>query len=282
MDRIILGDNQFFGVNHKSESKSSTQLETFKDPKEIFNTLRIANESGVKSFMFTTHDKLESVFELIKQNKHEFKDFKLIPCMPYAHKYADAMATQGVVGSVKKYMPRNIFSVGYRTLVAGLTKNPVPIMKLLVDTEMRMMKGFDVQHVFLQNIVTDLVIGLGMEDVLAEYAYYVKNRYNAEAGFITFNQPLTQDKLISAGVSKPLLCSSINKIGFRMNPSKTTVESNLNLHKSKNIAMSVFASGAINPAEAIDYVNNLSGVDSVLFGASSRKNIENTVQLMQP
>ncbi|RZF79178.1 hypothetical protein EXT46_14900 [Pseudoalteromonas sp. CO325X] len=280
MDKLILGDNQFFGVNHKSESKSQQQLETFKSPEDIFNTLRIANDVGVKSFMFTTHDKLEPVFDLIKKNKNEFRDFKLIPCMPYAHKYADAMATEGVVGSVKKYMPRNIFKVGYRSLVSALTKDPVPIMKLLVDTEMRMMRGFDIEHVFLQNIVTDLVIGLGMQDVLVEFAEYAKRQYGAKAGFITLNQPLTEQKLIESGISKPLLCSSINKIGFRMNPSQPQVETCLTKKRSDNIAMSIFASGAINPTEAIEYIKNLEGVQSVLFGASSRRSIQSTYELM--
>ena len=280
MDKLILGDNQFFGVNHKSESKSQQQLETFKSPEDIFDTLRIANEVGVKSFMFTTHDKLEPVFDLIKKNKHEFKDFKLIPCMPYAHKYANAMATEGVVGSVKKYMPRNIFKVGYRSFVAALTQNPVPVMKLLVDTEMRMMKGFNVEHVFLQNIVTDLVIGLGMEHVLAEFSYYVQRQYSAQAGFITLNQPLTENALIEAGIDRPLLCSSINKVGFRMNPTKEIVETSISHKKSNNVAMSIFASGAIPPVEAIDYIKNLKGVDSVLFGASSRRSIQSTYDLM--
>lgn len=281
MDKIILGDNQFFGVNHKSELKSSQQLEKFRTPEDIFDVLRIANDVGVKSFMFTTHDKLEPVFELIKKNKKEFSDFKLIPCMPYAHKYADAMATQGVVGAVKKYMPRNIFSVGYRTLVAAITKNPAPVMKLLIDTEMRMMKGFDVQNVFLQNIVTDLVIGLGMEDVLAEFSHYTKKAYNADAGFITLNQPMTQSKLISVGLVNPIICSSINSLGFRMNPSKELVEQSIKERKSTNVAMSVFASGAISPDVALEYVNNLEGVDSILFGASSRRSIESTFNLLR-
>ena len=31
MDRIILGDNQFFGINHMSEEKAQAQSERFKD-----------------------------------------------------------------------------------------------------------------------------------------------------------------------------------------------------------------------------------------------------------
>jgi hypothetical protein len=47
------------------------------------------------------------------------------------------------------------------------------------------------------------------------------------------------------------------------------------------IAMSVFASGAIPPAEAIDWVCNLQGLHSVVFGASSPANICQTRQLIE-
>jgi aryl-alcohol dehydrogenase-like predicted oxidoreductase len=44
--------------------------------------------------------------------------------------------------------------------------------------------------------------------------------------------------------------------------------------------MSVLASGGIRPAEAIEWVVDEPYVSSILFGASSRANIENTVGLI--
>jgi hypothetical protein len=43
--------------------------------------------------------------------------------------------------------------------------------------------------------------------------------------------------------------------------------------------MSVFASGAIPPAEAISWVAGLPGIESIVFGASSRGNILSTRDL---
>ena len=45
--------------------------------------------------------------------------------------------------------------------------------------------------------------------------------------------------------------------------------------------MSVFASGAIQPDEAIEWVASLPNVESIVFGASSRTNIESTVNLVE-
>ena len=58
---------------------------------------------------------------------------------------------------------------------------------------------------------------------------------------------------------------------------------NLDHYKAdrKNIAMSIFASGIIEPEMSIDYVKKFDGVDSILFGSSSRVNIERNIQLIQ-
>jgi hypothetical protein len=45
--------------------------------------------------------------------------------------------------------------------------------------------------------------------------------------------------------------------------------------------MSVLASGGIRPREAIEWVVAEPYVESILFGASSRANIENTVALIR-
>jgi hypothetical protein len=45
--------------------------------------------------------------------------------------------------------------------------------------------------------------------------------------------------------------------------------------------MSVFASGAIPPAEAIQWVCEQPNIESIVFGASSRGNIRNTRDLVE-
>jgi hypothetical protein len=44
--------------------------------------------------------------------------------------------------------------------------------------------------------------------------------------------------------------------------------------------MSVLASGAISPREAIEYVCRQPQIESIVFGASSRANIRQTKQLI--
>jgi len=280
LDKVIFGDNQFFGVNHKSESKAATQLDAFQSEDTIYNSLEYVNEIGIKSFMFTTHDRFDPIFERMANDK-KFDDFKLIPCMPYAHKYANAMVDMGIFGAMGKFIPGSKILAAGKVSMSAITANPVPLMKLLIDSEMKQLKNNNVHAIFLQNIVVDLLLGLGAEFLLAEFSEHVEKKYGIRAGFITMNHVKLTDALVgNLGLNKPLICSGINKLGFRMNPSQKAVENCLAKGSTENIAMSILASGAIKPEEAVDYIAQLPNVNSVLFGASSQKNISHTNKLL--
>ncbi len=74
---------------------------------------------------------------------------------------------------------------------------------------------------------------------------YIKKKYNAEAGFITMNMPMLLNVLEKAGIENPIICSSINKVGFRMSGGKEIYEETLRTRKFRAIAMQVLAAGAV-------------------------------------
>jgi phosphoribosylformimino-5-aminoimidazole carboxamide ribonucleotide (ProFAR) isomerase len=113
------------------------------------------------------------------------------------------------------------------------------------------------------------------------FADYVKNRYDAEPGFITMNLPKLLDALEQVGVENPIVCANINKIGFRMCGGIDAYEKTIATRKFRAVAMSVFASGAIPPEEALAYVCAKKEIESIVFGASSRRNIRQTRQLIE-
>jgi hypothetical protein len=146
---------------------------------------------------------------------------------------------------------------------------------LLVDAEMKMFRGLKTPVIFLQNVVVDLLLGLGFKEAFAIFANHVKARYGAEPGFITMNLPRLVGVLKEIGVENPIVCSNINKIGFRMSGGLEAYERALRDLEFRAIAMSVFASGAIPAREAIEWVTALPNLESIVFGASSAGNIRN-------
>ncbi len=280
MDRILFGDNQFFGVNHVSDEKSRAQAIKFKEDKTILKTIDIAIEEGINTFMCTTHDRIANVCDLIRLKPDQYKNFNIYPCMPYAHKYANAVTELGIVGTLKQYVPGNFFGSLFKGGMAFVSKDYMSMMELLIDAEMKMFKGINVPVIFIQNVLTDLLMGLGMKDILKEYHEYIIKKHNAEPGYITMNMPKLLDMLESVGIKNPIICSSINKDGFRMSGGKDLYEYTLKTRQVRAIAMQVLSGGATPAKEAIEYVCGLPNIESILFGASSRGNIHETVSLI--
>ena len=280
MDRILFGDNQFFGVNHISDEKSRAQLIKFKTDQAIINVLDIAKDAGVNTFMCTTYARIGNICKHIKTNPANYPGYKIYPCMPYAHKYANAVTELGMMGALKSYMPGNIFTTALKGGMAFLSKDYQKMMELMIDAEMKMFDGIDTPVIFLQNVVTDLLLGLRAYSMLYAFNAYVKKKYNAEAGFITMNLPLLHKVLLDGGIENPIICTSFNKEGFRMSGGTKAYEAVLDQNNARIIAMQIFGGGFIAPKEAIEYVNGLPGISSILFGASSAANIKQTVGLI--
>jgi hypothetical protein len=200
--------------------------------------------------------------------------------MPYAHKYANAVTELGILGTIKQYVPGNVFSTFAKGGLAFVKKDFVSMMELMIDAEMKMFTGISTPVIFIQNVITDLILGLGMTDFLIGFHQHIREKYNAEPGYITMNLPLLLNTLESNGIKNPTICASINKAGFRMSGGKEVYEKTIAEKRCKLIAMQVFAAGTIPPKEALEYVCQMDGIESILFGASSRTNIKNTKELI--
>lgn len=281
MDTLLFGDNQFFGVNHMSEEKARAQSMRFQKIEAVIEVLDAAYDNGVRTFMCTTHDRIGLIADHMRANPERYDDFVFYPCMPYAHKYANAVTDDGMLGALKRFLPdEGLLNAAFRGATSFARKDVEGIATLLIDAEMKMFKGLKTPVIFLQNVVVDLLLGLGFTDAFRIFHDHVKARYNAEAGFITMNMPRLLDVLESVGIENPIICSNINKAGFRMCGGIDLYVETLRARKVRAIAMSVFASGAIAPEEAIRWVCDLPNIHSIVFGASSVGNIRATKALV--
>jgi hypothetical protein len=281
LDRLLFGDNQFFGVNHMSEEKARAQALRFQDIGAVIEVLDAAYDEGLRAFMCTTHDRISLVCDQVRARPERYRDFCFYPCMPYAHKYANAVTEEGMLGAVKRFLPdEGLVNAAIRGGSSLATKDVDGMTTLLIDAEMKMFQGLRTPVVFLQNVVVDLLLGLGFGGAFRVFADHVRERYDAEPGFITMNLPALLDVLDGAGVENPIVCSNINKIGFRMCGGLESYTAALAERQFRAVAMSVFASGAIPPREAIEWVCGQPNVQSIVFGASSRANIRSTRELV--
>jgi hypothetical protein len=285
LDRIILGDNQFFGINHMSEDKAQAQSERFNDIREIIAVIDTAYDAGIHAFMFNTHDRVSQICDHFRANPGRYADLRLYPSLPYAHKYANAVNEKGIINALNDFLftektAGQVFGTLLRGGLSIINRDLLEVMKLLIDAEMHMFRSLNVRAVFLQNIVADMLLGFKNKQVFKEFSGYIQKKYRVDAAFNTMNLPLMVDFLISCDIENPIICSAINKIGYLMTPNLEAYEKTLREKPFRAMAMSILASGAVPPEEAVRYVTSFPKIRSIVFGASSKSNITKSKQLI--
>lgn len=286
LDRVIFGDNQFFGINHMSEEKEQVLAERFRTLESITDIIEIAYEAGIRAFMLNTNERAKEICDYLRANSSRYPDMVLYPSLPYAHKYAALVNEKGIFSAIKETILSDssgaeIFGMMTKGGMSLFEKDMVKVMHMLVDIELKIFRGLNLKVIFLQNIVTDLLLGYGVKEIFCAYCDYIKKEYQAEPGFVTQNMPQLVEFLLECGIENPIVCSAINKAGYLMNPDKLSYEKTLKEKSFRPIAMSILASGAVKPAEAVRYICNQSAIKSIVFGASSKQHIVETKELIE-
>jgi len=287
IDRIVFGDNQFFGINHMSQDKAQAQAERFSDMDEIFRVYGYAFDAGIRAVMLNSNERAVEICDRFRSRKSAFPEIAWYPSIPYPHKYANIVAERGLIGAAQNFL----FAGGSKSALGKLAKGAmstlsldvIGLMKMLVDQEMTMFRGLDVRVVFLQNIVVDLILGFDVPEPFAEFSKYVRKKYGALPGFITQNMPFLKARLQEWGIAEAVICSSVNRLGYLMSPGREAYEQVLATNdpaEYQMMAMATLASGALSAPEAYEYIGALN-LQSVTFGASSKGNIEQTVRLIE-
>ena len=278
--KIILGDNQFFGVNHFDLKKGEKTKNKFDNTSKIERFIKESHKIGLDGFMINSN---ELGYKLIANSSFE-ENKEIHYSIPYPHKYANminesGMLSLGVHVIKNTSIIKNIF-IGFKYL---FTRNIKHIIPLILDIEVpkNLKKG---SYVYLQNIITDLLLGIGREDLIIGFINSV-TEMGYKPGIITLNPVLLNEHLQSNDkinlIKDLIVCFNINKEGFNVFPNLQGVE---DLIKSKTqyklMGMSIFASGAGNIPSSIDYIKKLP-LDYIVFGTSKLSNVESNMKLLK-
>ena len=231
-------------------------------------------------FMINSNDK---GYELISES--DFKSSKEIHySIPYPHKYANLVNEKGMLSLFKYcYEESSIINNIIPGLKLLFTRNLKHMVKPAIDLEVpkNLKKG---SYVYMQNIITDLLLGMGRGDILIEYIKAVV-KMGYKPGIITLNpimfNNLLKEELNSKWLKHLIVCFNINKEGFNVFPSLQKVEELVRSKpKYKLMGMSIFASGAANIPSSIDYIKQLN-LDYVVFGSSRIENVKSNLKLFR-
>tara|TARA_B110000093_G_C12857317_1_gene361916 strand:+ start:98 stop:940 length:843 start_codon:yes stop_codon:yes gene_type:complete len=275
--KIILGDNQFFGVNHFDLKKGEKTKLKFDTTTKIEAFINDSLEIGLDGFMINSNEK---GYEIV--NARKFDSAKEIHySIPYPHKYASMVNENGMMSLFGHIIKNTSFIknlIGGIKLVATQNLKSITPLALNLEVPKNLKKG---SYIYMQNIITDLLMGMGRGDILIEFIKSV-SKMGYKPGIITLN-PIMFDKLLkneqdANWLEDLVVCFNINKEGFNVFPSLDAVECFIESRpKYKLMGMSVFASGAANIPASINYIKKLN-LDYVVFGSSRIENIQKNLE----
>lgn len=248
---VILGDNPFFGVNHRSQVKATEYLEGKGDFTSASEVIRCAHDLDVRKMMLSNHADVCDLLEKVRcDDLNVSGSMEIALVIPYAQKFNQIVGSQGVLGILRNLPIIRSFRSGLALLFSALIfrkPNLEGFIDILIDSELENISGFEdrVKSLCLHNIVADLCLGLGFVDIVNQFCV-VAMRKGYESVVITQN-PLAFDKVLHPDVT---LCFSYNTNGFMVNPSLKKVREEL-LFERKYWAMAILASGAVTLDEAL-------------------------------
>ena len=237
-------------------------------------------ENGVDGFMINSNEK---GYKIISQTNFDSSK-EIHYSIPYPHKYANMVNEKGMI-SLMSYLIKNTSLIN--NIIGGVklvsTQDLKSIISLALNLEIprNLKKG---SYVYMQNIITDMLLGMGRTDILFEFIKDVKRR-GYKPGIITLNPVMLNEqikKLNEINILEDLVvCFNINQPGFNVFPSLKIVENFIKSRpKYKLMGMSIFASGAAKIPNSIEYIKTLN-LDYLVFGSSSIENVKSNLNLLR-
>jgi hypothetical protein len=273
---LILGDNPFFGVDHRSRKAGEAKARRFEKDEEILRVLRIAKDAGFGGVSFSSYDRIPSIARKIASDPALSENFPVYPTIPYLMKFVQLVTREGFSGAARRVIFGRLSAQRAGAIFSGAlawaSKDFLGLFRAGLDLEISLYGRTRRPAVFLHNGITDLLLGLGMDELFLEYDAYIRARQKTEPGYGTVNLPLLVRRLHSLGIKDPLIMAPFNSAGFHMNPSPSECEKTVRSGGFRLMAMNALASGAVKPAEAFEYLARF-GIRRVVIGASKEEHI---------
>lgn len=283
IDRVILGDNQFFGVNHMSQDKGKQTYEQFKDITEIKRILKYSLDKGVRGVMFSTHPSIYEICDMIRSDRELRDNLSIYVNMPYIVKYISMVNEMGINETIKTMLKSKSGSarLGFisKTGINIITLNITGVLERLIDVELAPFYELNVKAVFLHNTLCDLALGYNMGYIIKAFDLYIRNKYKAIPAYGTLNYPQFAKFLNENKLTNSLVMCAFNKMGFLMNPCRKAYENAFKEYDHTVLAMATLASGRLKPEEAYEYLAE-TGVKNVIVGLSSNNHADETYNVI--
>jgi hypothetical protein len=281
---IVLGHNQFFGVDHLSSQRGAERAAHFSNIANVMQLLHVAKQHGAGGVMLSTHPRAIAICEQMRHDGNFQRDFSVFPLLPYAQKYVTRANEVGLVRAATATLTeaslRDRMGLGGDFLKIFFRRDPLDLVRSLMRLELRMFRELSIPVVFLHDAISDLLLSLSAPRVFELYGTTLRRRFGSRMGIATKNLPLLVDRFTHWGLELPVVLTHVNAAGFHVNPNLAACETILHRPDLDVMAMGTLASGFLAPSEAFAYTAKFPAVKSVVIGASTEEHIVTSFHLV--
>ena len=196
LDKLILGSNPLYGVDHFSSQRAREKARGMTSDK-IISVLKASFSSGATGFNFSPHPAIYANLGRLKEEGYGAR-VGLYPMLPDTQSYITAQLKSGTTGMIRHLFTDLGLSTGTHALIEGtlswLTSDPTRALKLYLDVEVKRLaeiapRNFEIRVVLAHEMLTDLALALELDQMVKTYVEYLHDKYKIEAGFVTRNFP---------------------------------------------------------------------------------------------
>ena len=145
IDRVVFGDNQFFGINHMSQDKAQERAERFASLANVMAVYDHAVDAGIEAVMLNSNARAREICDAFRANPGRYGHLRWYPSIPYPHKYAAMVNDKGMVGAIQEILfdkgAKSALGKMVRGAGAVATLDAVKLMKMLIDEELAICFG---------------------------------------------------------------------------------------------------------------------------------------------
>jgi hypothetical protein len=284
---LLVGDNPFHGISHLSQERARLRGDTAISADNAARLVLTAVDNGADGFMFSVSDETLSILRKISELGGS-RRLRLYALVPYAYEYVRLSAQLGgLSGLAKKFAKQIVMSGNVRAIAAGLKglirADLASLMKTYLVYEISRVRSSAskqgiLESVLLHEVLTDMALAMELDWLFKSYIDFL-SKLKIKPGFETrnFAYLVSKFKEWNLDLSKVILATPFNKIGFQMNPSRIECENALErASEARIVAMSVLAAGYLHPSEAIAYLTSLPNISHVVVGVSKERQARET------
>jgi hypothetical protein len=277
---VILGDNPFFDINHKTGGSDLG----FQGDAMGAVIADFVKHGGTK-IMLSDHLELhEEVFDVLKEYKNT--DLSLVLLAPVPHTINALVAAGGYKALLNNVGVRSLItiSIGLLCQLLKLTNACSFFYRLsiknYVKNQLRPYKkrNLNVSHFGLHNVFADMLLASKNINVLNSFICAVED-LGLKPVILTQNMG---SFLSLGGIRKCTMCGSVNPLGYMMSPGKQATEKSVKENPYNHLvwAMQVLAGGSVGLNGSLDYLNDLN-VQNFVYATSKPDRITELFKLLK-